>query len=82
MVILVTDKSSILVFHFMFSNFLKQSETSFTEPWLPTAILDCEILPGNDFTIHRRDSVDRIGGGVVLAVRNTIASIRRKDLER
>lgn len=52
-----------------------------TETWLKPDILNCELLPGNDFSIHRQDRVGRNGGGVMLAVRNTILSIRRKDLE-
>ena len=52
-----------------------------TETWLKPEIGDCELLPGNDFSIHRRDRIDRVGGGTLLAVRNTILSLRRKDLE-
>jgi exonuclease III len=52
-----------------------------TETWLKPDILNCELLPGNDFAIHRQDRVGRSGGGVMLAVRNTMLSIRRKDLE-
>jgi hypothetical protein len=35
-----------------------------TETWLKPHILDCEILPGLDFSIHRRDRKDKTGGGV------------------
>ena len=52
-----------------------------TETWLKPEIANCELLPGNDFTIHRCDRTERIGGGTWLAVRNTILSVRRKDLE-
>ena len=52
-----------------------------TETWLTSNILDCELLPGSDFTIYRRDRVSRPGGEVMLAVLNTINSIRRSDLE-
>ena len=52
-----------------------------TKTWLTPNILDCELLPGSDFTIYRRDRVSRPGGGVMLAVRNTINSIGRSDLE-
>lgn len=52
-----------------------------TEAWLQLEILDCELLPGNGFTIHRQDRVDRVGRGVMLAVRNTTTSIRKKGLE-
>ena len=52
-----------------------------TETWLKPENLDSEILPGNDFNIHRRDRTGRIGGGVLLAVRENIPSMRRQDLE-
>ena len=52
-----------------------------TETWLKPENLDSEILPGNDFNIHRRDRTDRTGGGVLLAVRENILSMRRQDLE-
>jgi hypothetical protein len=55
-----------------------------TETWLKPTILDSEILPNWDFTIHRRDRAefnDKRGGGVMLAVRNSIPSFRRLDLE-
>ena len=51
-----------------------------TETWFTPNIVDCELLPGSDFTIYRRDRVSG-GGRVMLAVRNTINSIRRSDLE-
>ena len=43
--------------------------------------MNCELLSENNFKIHRKDRANRIGGGVMLAVRNNILSIRRKDLE-
>ena len=52
-----------------------------TETWLKPENLDSEILPGNDFNIHRRDRTDRTGGGVLLAVHENILSMRRQDLE-
>ena len=55
-----------------------------TETWLKPTILDSEILPNSDFTIHRRDRAefnDKRGNGVMLAVRNSIPSLRRLDLE-
>ena len=52
-----------------------------TETWLKPHILDCELLPGLNFTIHRGDRENRSGGGVMLAVKNTIQSLRRIDLE-
>ena len=53
-----------------------------TETWLTDAILDNEILPIN-YSIYRADR-DTRGGGVLLAVKNTIPSQRiesPKDLE-
>ena len=56
-----------------------------TETWLTPEINSCEILPNMDFAIHRRDRFElndqRGGGGVLLAVRNTIPSLRRPDME-
>ncbi len=55
-----------------------------TETWLKPTLLDSEILTNSDFTIHRRDRAefnDKLGGGVLLAVRNNIPSLRSLDLE-
>lgn len=52
-----------------------------TETWLKPETGNCKFLPGNDFTIHRKDRVDRIGGGTLLAVRNSLFCFRREDLE-
>jgi hypothetical protein len=52
-----------------------------TETWLNAEIGNCELLPGQNFTIHRKYRADRIGGGVLLAVRNNIFNLRRKELE-
>ena len=52
-----------------------------TETWLKPENLDSEIHPGNDFIIYRQGRINRIGGGVLLAVRENILSLRRKDLE-
>ena len=52
-----------------------------TETWFKPTILDCELFPALNFTIHRRDRIWKAGGGVLLAVQNTIPSIRRRDLE-
>jgi hypothetical protein len=52
-----------------------------TETWLKPCILDSELLSNLEFTIHRRDRTLRAGGGVMLAVRNNIISIRRHNLE-
>ena len=52
-----------------------------TETWLKPEIANCELLPEKDFIIHRRDRLDRTCGGTLLAVKNTILSLRREDLE-
>ena len=52
-----------------------------TETWLRPDIKDCELLPKLNFTIFRKDRLSRAGGGVMLAVRNTITCVRRSDLE-
>lgn len=55
---------------------------SVTETWLTDNISDGEIL-GNGYTIYRRDRVDgRKGGGVLTAIRHSLASTRRRDLEQ
>ncbi len=43
-----------------------------TETWLNSTISSLEFLPYG-YDIYRKDRDDRIGGGVLLAVRNTIA---------
>ena len=52
-----------------------------TETWLKQEIMNCELLSENNFKIHHKDRANRIGGRVMLAVRNNILRIRRKDLE-
>ena len=52
---------------------------SLCETWLNPTVLDGEILPG--YNIFRRDRDGR-GGGVLIAVKNTIHASRRTDLER
>ena len=52
---------------------------SLCETWLNPTVLDGEILPG--YNIFRRDR-DGLGGGVLIAVKNTIHASRRTDLER
>ena len=55
-----------------------------TETWLTPDINSCEILPNMNFTIHRRDRFEhnnKRGGGVLLAVRNTVPCVRRPDIE-
>jgi hypothetical protein len=51
-----------------------------TETWLKPDILNCELLPGNDFAIHRQDRVDRSWGGVMLAVRTPCLASEGKIL--
>lgn len=53
-----------------------------TETWLNPSVRDSELLINTAFNIHRRDreSGER-GGGVMLAVRNHLRSVRRSDLE-
>ena len=51
------------------------------ESWLKPHIMNCELLPNSEFTIHRRDRETRIGGGIFLAVTNSIFSLRRTELE-
>ena len=52
-----------------------------TETWLTSAILDHEILP-SCYDVYRRDrGEDKRGGGVLIAIKNGVASARRTDLE-
>ena len=52
-----------------------------TETWLTSAILDHEILP-SCYDVYRRDrGEDKRGGGVLIAIKNDVASTRRTDLE-
>lgn len=54
-----------------------------TETWLTPDINSYEILRNMNFTIHRRDRFEhnKRGGGVLLAVRNTVPCVRRPDIE-
>ena len=55
-----------------------------TETWLTPGINSCEILPNINFTIHRRDRFEhnnKHGGGILLAVRNTVPCVRGPDIE-
>lgn len=45
----------------------------FTETWLKADILNSEVLC-NSYTIYRKDRVDRIGGGVLIAVSCSLSS--------
>ena len=53
-----------------------------TETWLNPCVRDSELLINTAFNIHCRDRDSGVlGGGVMLAVRNHLKSIRRSDLE-
>lgn len=61
-----------------------------SETWLNSNILDQELLPLADFTVYRKDSKDRNGGGVLIAAKaSSFKSMREyvpvsenlKDLE-
>ena len=43
-----------------------------TETWLKQEIMNCELLSQNNFKIHRKYRANRIGGGMMLAVRDKI----------
>ena len=51
------------------------------ESWLNPSIEDKDILSNNDFQIYRKDRHDREGGGVFIAVTNSITSSDLKALE-
>jgi hypothetical protein len=53
-----------------------------TETWLKAEIGNCKLLPGQNFTIHRKDRADRIEGGVLLAVRNNIFNLRIEKISK
>ena len=44
------------------------------------SVLDSELLPG--FNIFRRDRPGKVGGGVLVAVKDGFQATRRCDLER
>ncbi len=50
------------------------------ETWLNKTVLDSELLPG--FNIFRKDRNGKIGGGVLIAVKEGLQATRRCDLER
>ena len=50
------------------------------ETWLNDTVLSSELLPG--YSIFRRDRACKTGGGVLIAVKSDLQSIRRNDLER
>lgn len=50
------------------------------ETWLNECVLDNEILPG--YVLHRRDrQTHKRGGGVLIAIKSNLQSIRRRNLE-
>ena len=52
-----------------------------TETWLTPAILDHEVLPSG-YNVYRRDREnDRRGGGVLIAIKDNIPSVRRREFE-
>ena len=51
-----------------------------SETWLNNSVLNSETLPKYG-TVFRRDRTDRIGGGVLVAVKPGIQVTRRHDLE-
>ena len=51
-----------------------------TESWLTPDIKDHEVFPP-DFTVYRLDREIGRGGGVFIAVRADVVSLREKDLE-
>ena len=46
-----------------------------TESWLSTDINDTEIFP-QDYVVYRKDRSERLGGGVFIAIRDTIVSYK------
>ena len=46
-----------------------------TESWLSTDINDAEIFP-QDYVVYRKDRSERLGGGVFIAIRDTIVSYK------
>ena len=50
------------------------------ETWLNETVLDSEILPG--FNVFRKDRKGKIGGGVLIAIKEGLQATRRYDLER
>jgi len=51
-----------------------------TETWLKPDIRDCEINVGS-YNGFRKDRLDRVGGGVVLLVKNSITALLRDDVQ-
>ncbi len=72
-------KNKLQDFHAMIST-ENLDIVAITETWLDTSVLDHEIIPSG-YTIFRRDRINRIGGGVLLAFKNNLIVTRRIDLE-
>ena len=54
--------------------------TCVCETWLNETVLDSEILPG--FNVFRKDRKGKIGGGVLIAIKEGLQATWRYDLER
>jgi exonuclease III len=52
-----------------------------SETWLNSQLKDTDIAKEEEYKIHRKDRVNKKGGGVMLLVKANIRSKRRKDLE-
>ena len=50
------------------------------ETWLNNTVYDSELLPG--FNVFRQDRIGKIGGGVLIGVKEGLQVTRRTDLER
>ena len=52
-----------------------------TETWLKPAILDREVLPSGYSVYSRYRENDRRSGGVLITIKDSIPTIRRRDIE-
>ena len=50
------------------------------ETWLNNTVYDSELLPG--FNVFRQDRIGKIGGGVLIGVKEDLQVTQRTDLER
>lgn len=58
-----------------FINDISADMVILTETWLHDDVTDTEVFPSNlNFTIFRRDRKSKKGGGVLIAIKNTLAS--------
>ena len=60
----------------------KFSIVALTETWLNSSVDSSEIesaLPSH--ILHRRDRIDRVGGGVACLIESSLSPVRREDLE-